>query len=304
MRIYLHIGYPKTATTWLQKKLFPFVKNFAFVERNDIMDELINPYALKFNPKKARKFFLEKYGDHLILSLEGFLGTNFSFGLNGYLTKEHAQRLQSTFPEAKIIVFIRRQQDIIASSYSQYIVGGGTYSINHYLKNHSEISLSRISLFSYQYYEYHYSIRLYRELFSAENVGIYLYEDFKHDNKSFMNRFLKENNFEINQESFDFGKETERYRKGLIKLSFLANLFTSEKMLNKYYIFHFPYWFRLYKPILKRWNRYKIFGKRPGTLQILGKKNNAQLSEYYRDSNQLLVDEFGLKSIIKHNYPL
>lgn len=304
MQIYLHIGYPKTATTWLQKKFFPFVNDFAFVKREDILNELIHPYGLNFNPQKARDFFITRYGSKLILSLEGFLGTNFNFGVNGYLTKEHAHRLYAVFPEAVIIMFIRRQQDIIASAYYQYLVGGGTYSITKYLKDHSETRLSRLSLFSYPFFEYHYTISLYEQLFSKDRVNVYLYEEFKSDNNSFLEKFIKDNNFKLIQKEIDLGKETERYRAGVLKLSYLSNLFTAEKMLNKYYLVNLPYWFRLYKPVLARLNRFSIFGSRPDTLKILGKKNYDLINEYYKDSNRKLLYDFGMEQIRKYNYPL
>jgi hypothetical protein len=63
-------------------------------------------------------------------------------------------------------------------------------------------------------------------------------------------------------------------------------------------------WFNISRPILARLDRFKIFGPRPDTKAILGKKNYDFITEYYKKSNQILLNEFGITDITKYNYPL
>ena len=142
--------------------------------KKDIYRQFFQPYALNFDAKKSRSYLIEKYGDQFVISDEAFIGNTFNFGLNGYITKEHALRIKDTFPTAKIILFIRNQPDIIASTYCQYIAGGGTYSFHSYINRDGYARDTGLGLFSYDFYEYDRTLGLYYELFGKRNVSIYL----------------------------------------------------------------------------------------------------------------------------------
>lgn len=304
MSILIHIGYPKTATTWFQKSFFPSIKkDYNIVSREDIVEYLIRPNALDFNARKARSYFIEKYGTSCILSFEGFAGTTHNFGLHGYMTKEHALRLHSTFPEAKIILFIRRQADLIASSYTQYITGGGTFSINKFLYRPYFIGLNSLPLFSLKFFEFDKIIRLYYNLFSKENVDVYLYEEFAENTAEFIQNFSKRYQICLPDEPISFKPLKIRLRKGMKYMYLVCNLFSSRKMLNKYYLINIPYWFAIYKPVLAFLNNFRIFGKAPSSRQILGKKNYEKIIGYYKTSNTILDKEFDIKKLKKYNYP-
>lgn len=305
MSIVIHIGYPKTATTWFQKNFFPYVQSsHTNIPREEIVSKIIHPHALYIDAKDIRAYFISKYGQNLILSLEGFIGTTHNFGLNGYMTKEHAQRIHQIFPEAEIILFIRRQQDIIASSYYQYIRGGGTYGLNKYLNKSYYRGLNGLPLFSYNFFEYDKVMGVYAGLFGKKQLHTYLYEEFETNNDSFVMDFSESFGLNIDFSNVVYNREKQKLRLGIKWLHQMANLFTARKMLNKYYVMHVPLWFNIYKPILQKMNRYKIFGKRPSTLQILGRKNLNLIEEHYRESNKRLITDYGLEAIKKYNYPL
>ena len=304
MITYLHIGYPKTGTTWFQKNFFPEVENFSLVNREDIVDNLVHCDALNFDPTKVRGFMNSKYSSNRILSLEGFLGTTHNFGLNGYLSKEHANRLKEVFPDATIILFIRKQHDIISSFYYQYITGGGTYSINKYLNNKYFRGLNGLPLFSYRFFEYDKILDYYNNLFPNGKVDVFLYEEFRENPKLFLKNFCKKYIFNVDLEKIDYSYQKQRLRKGLKNLYRFANLFTSRKMLNKYYLINLPYWYDIYKPFFRDLNEKKIFGNRPNSWQILGKKNYTFISNYYKETNNRLIKEFNLQGIRKYDYPI
>lgn len=304
MITYLHIGYPKTGTTWFQKNFFPNVENYDIVNREDIVNNLIHCNALDFNPLTVRDFINSKYQNNKILSLEGFVGTTHNFGLNGYLAKEHANRLKLVFPEADIILFIREQHDIISSFYYQYITGGGTFSVDKYLNRKYFFGLNGLPLFSYNFFEYDKIIDLYCHLFSKKKVHVFLYEDFQENTGKFLDNFCKRFNLVVDLEDLNYNYQKQRLRKGLKNLYRFANLFTSRKMLNKYYLINLPYWYDLYKPVLRDLNDMKIFGKRPDSRKILGSENYDFITEYYKKSNKRLIQDFNLQRIKKYDYPI
>lgn len=299
-----HIGYPKTATSWLQSSLFPIVKNAHYIPRGDTARAFVQCSHWEFDPERIRNKFMNLSNKQLIFSLEGFLGTTHNYGLGGYMTVEHANRIKKTFPEAKIVLFIRRQTDIISSSYAQYIKGGGTHGIRKFLYHQSLKNLGGLTLFSWQYYEYHYIIRLYQDLFGEKNVFIFLFEDFVRNKKDFVRSFCLKLGLEADHENIALLQINPGYRRIIKWIAMITNRFTERKMPNKYYILHIPGWFRFSKKILLRLNRYKIFGKYLNSRDYLSKKIRQDIENYYRKSNNILISEFKLENIQDHNYPL
>lgn len=300
----IHIGYPKTATTWFQRKFYPSIKNIEFINRQVISDVIINPRGFLFNKQKATDA-LSNSSSRLIICEEMLIGSNHSGGNHDLFTKEIAQRLKSTFEEAQIILFVRNQADMIASSYCQYIKQGGTYSINNYLfPKKDSILHDRINYFSFDFFKYENAIRYYQQLFGKENAHIYVYEDFTSNHKAFLNSFCQNHNFDIDLNKLDFSKENERYGTLSLKLLRFLNIFTKKNVLNKYYLINIPHWHVFSRRVINQLNRLRIFRSSPSSIKILGEKNFQYIQEYYKTSNQTLIEEFDLNQIKKHNYPL
>ena len=299
-----HIGYPKTATSWLQKCLFPYVSNYYYVPRGDTARSFVQCSHWDFDPTSVRKKFSEFSDKPLLFSLEGFIGTAHNFGLNGYMTVEHAHRIKRAYPDAKIVLFIRRQPDIIASSYAQYIKGGGTHSIKKFLYHQSLRNLGGLMLFNWQYFEYHHVIKFYRDLFGRESVHVFLFEEFVHNKSEFIESFCTKLGLEVNNPDISFFKVNPGYRRMIKWTAMITNRFTERKMPNKYYFLHIPGWFRFSKRILLRLNRYGIFGKYPGSRDYIPRKIHNEIQEYYKKSNDILITDFQMEKLKEYNYPL
>lgn len=299
----IHIGYPKTGTTWFQRVYFPYVQNATYVSRRETVEAFVRPNSLEFNSNVVRDTYKKLYSGKLIFSLEGLSGTTHNFGLNGYLTKEHAIRLKDTFPEAKIILFIRSQFDMIASAYMQYIKGGGTQSLKKYIYHKNFRNINCLTMFSFKHYEYHNIIELYHKLFGKENVHVFLYEDFSENNKSFLVNFSDVFGFQINLDNINYTKVNRSYRWFIRYIALVTNRFTEKKMLNKYYILHIPRWFEFSKRVLNYMNHFKIFGKYLTSRDILKEKYYNYINEYYKHSNHILVKKYNLTNITEYNYP-
>jgi hypothetical protein len=116
-----------------------------------------------------------------VVSLERLAGHPFA---GGWDSKELAERLQAVWPQGSILVVIREQRAVIASSYRQYVRAGGACSIERYLEP-PERGRERVRLFDFGHYAYDRLIRLYHELFAPERVHVALYEELERDPAAF-----------------------------------------------------------------------------------------------------------------------
>jgi len=152
--IYIHVGLPKTGTTFLQEEIFK-----------------------KMKVRYIRGVDFRKYCFHrdkkTIISEETLSGDPYSKVDNRYIIAENLHKL---FPDAKIIVGLRNPKDLIESLKSQYIRGGGVFK-TLYINP------------SYVYGQKEY-VNYLKSLFS--DVFVYDYDkDIKRDKKSFVERLCE-----------------------------------------------------------------------------------------------------------------
>lgn len=194
MRPLLHIGYHKTGTTWLQKRLFPDAEaGFSFVA--DPMAVLFNFFPVEpfsFRPEAARNRFereilgAESQGLVPVISHERLSGSPYA---GGHDSRAVADRLASVFPEARVLVAIREQKSVILSIYKQYVRWGGAASLEQFLD--PPTGVNRIPVFRYGFYEYHHLIGYYKSIFGAENVLVLPYELLRASHEDFLGRMCK-----------------------------------------------------------------------------------------------------------------
>ena len=296
----IHIGFPKTASTWLQENLFPLVRNMDVASTEEIFQWIIRPHAFHFDAEKVRNYFLTRYKKPLIISQENLLGFMNLGGHNGVMTKELGQRLHDVFPEARIIIFTRNQTDLIASAYFNYVQNGGTYGINKFLFHQANKSL----LFSFHYLEFDKLITYYHSLFGEENVHVFPYEKLQSNPQKFIRSFIETFDLEILQEAIDFSPKNKRYRAGLLRMVRLLNIFTHERTLYKYYCISIPGWYSTTRRLYKRMNAWKVFGRYPSSAHILGVKNVEYIRNFYRESNASLQRLLPSEKLAELGYPM
>jgi hypothetical protein len=184
----IHIGYHKTGTTWLRHRLFNREDlKFHLVSRySHEMGALLHPHALDFDPNACRRRFTETIdrcdgeGRIAVIMHERLSGDPHS---GGYDSKEMAERLHRTFPEARILIGIREQRSMILSCYKQYLKYGGACSLQDYVNAKRD---HRLPLFSQAHFRYHRLIAHYRTLFGASRVLVQPYEKFRSDPASYV----------------------------------------------------------------------------------------------------------------------
>lgn len=120
----LHVGLHKTATTFLQKSVWPNVDKFTYLTRpytqhNRAFNKMQYADDSVYNKEEVIEELRRINATQLLLSDESFSGKPVFFS---YINRSLiARRLKELFPTADIIVFLRDQRDICLSHYSSYI---------------------------------------------------------------------------------------------------------------------------------------------------------------------------------------
>lgn len=185
--VVVHVGYHKTGSSWLQEELFPVLEDVAVpLDFGTILEAIVTPHPFVFDEAK----FWDEYGATLraaasktnvtVLSSERLSGSPHS---GGYDSRILTQRIQRLFPEAKILVVVREQMQMIASNYREYIRGGGTCSLKRYLNppvaNHRP-------MFDPDYFRYDKFVEQYYEAFGTDQVKVLPFEWLKARPKRFV----------------------------------------------------------------------------------------------------------------------
>lgn len=197
----LHLGLHKTGTTFLQRNIFPNLRNYKLITRpytqhNYAFNKMQYADDSLFSYKEIKEEIREFSNNNLIISDESFSGKPIMFS---HINRSQiAKRLSTLFPDAIAILFIRNQSDILFSLYNQYVKMGGVHTINEFLwtpsRNYSysnyihetlmdKYTFPMNTLFyntnewnvNIDIYNYYELITMYRTYF--KRMEIFLYED-------------------------------------------------------------------------------------------------------------------------------
>ena len=172
----IHIGYHKTASTWLQEELFSSEVFDLVASKEEIRDQIILP-----GPFAETKLECTSTDKVAVISSERLSGSPFS---GGYDTKLIADRLYQQNPEAKILIIVRDQVEMIHSCYLQHIRVGGSFSLEDFL-NPPQRFRGVVPSFSFEYFRYIELIDYYTELWGKDNVLVLDYSLFQQEPQKF-----------------------------------------------------------------------------------------------------------------------
>jgi len=195
----IHIGYPKTASSWLQADIFanhstgfcvPWVNQQGLCHAAS--DLFINCDV--FSQTAASEFFLPgleiaaKQQLTPVLSNE-FLSGGFFFTPPNYhpsLPGEIATRLHSVFPSAKILIVIREQKAMLISAYRQMLIMGHSLSIAEFI-NTGDKKITHPTVGNLVNLKFDEIIEKYQEVFTPNNVLVLPLEILIKDKNLFFN---------------------------------------------------------------------------------------------------------------------
>lgn len=187
----IHVGYHKTATSWMQQRLFTPEHGFAQIaDHTEVFAHVVQPHGFHFDPAGLRKRIdtrLEKLGANrtAVISSEILSGHPF-FG--GRESDAHAERLLRIAPGAKILISIRDQMRILPSVYMQYLLRGGTMRPDQFFAG-----IDRPGYFGFtpRHFEYDHFVAHYQRLFGAGNVHVLTQESLKKDAEGAVRRLAR-----------------------------------------------------------------------------------------------------------------
>jgi hypothetical protein len=241
----VHVGYHKTATTWFQKSIWPSLESHDWIPRKVTQQALLEPPGMHFDPAEARRVLgLGSRTRPVVLSEENLSGYIHNGGLHGLLGPEMVRRIHRVLPEARIVIFVRNQPDIVRASYSQYVAGGGTFGLDKYLHTYERVygalkAPFKAPAFEWEHFEYDRLISLYDRAFGRENVFVYPYEWLRQPDMLFQRL---ETDLAIRfpeGASEKGGANVSHSEKGMNALRF-ANRFTRQSVANKDWVMDPP----------------------------------------------------------------
>lgn len=187
----VHIGFHKTGTTFLQRRVFN-QPSLGFdlvwsVGNGWPAEHFVLTDAYSFEPEAVRTHFEECRADPdliPVISHEILSGNEMQGKYHGEMV---AGRLAQTFPNARILIGIREQVGMVLSLYGQYIRDGGVYDLHDFFKVEVDRPGFR-SICRPEHLEYHRTYRHYEALFGAENVCVLPIELLARDPQSYLDR--------------------------------------------------------------------------------------------------------------------
>ncbi|MCO6499335.1 MAG: hypothetical protein J5I47_03040 [Vicingus serpentipes] len=304
---------PRTGTTFLQRKVFPFIENHQFYglpysHYSEAFHKMMYMDESLYNENEFIKEINSLKGDNIILSNENFIGQSLFFYHSNRSRTAH--RLHKAMPNATIILYLRNQIDLLKSLYLITVGWKENKSLDEFVwtkrnpytltdnyngnNNYGEKDAYYSTFNSHEHldgYIYNPLIKLYKELFP--NVEIILYEDFISDPDKVQKRLEGIFNTNFNAEIVNSFKNKELLNQGVNKrqADWLSKInkwddvvkdsdFNS-KALNR----------------LKRWVKNNV--KSDQKLDFSPEKKEI-ITNFYRPHNQQLAKDF--PELELHNY--
>jgi len=186
--IYFHIGFHKTGTTFLQRKIFLNNKKFNLL--NDFQtpwhDEIIRKFILvpysNINYSKFRNKINSRCDERInIISAERLSGHP---GSGGYDSYEIARKIKRLYPKANIIINTRGKEDFKISCYKQLVKEGYCGRYEDFVDSQNW----KLAGPNKYYFNQDRLVKHYISLFGNENVLSQNFETFKDKPELFMEK--------------------------------------------------------------------------------------------------------------------
>jgi len=193
--IILHIGLHKTGTSSLQRHYFPACKNLNLLttripEVYEFIHMITKKDPIYFDKKIAYELIRNKLSHEYptLISNEMLSGPPYSGVIEAGL--DHRSpiilNLRNVFPNAKVIIVLRRQDGLARSFYRQYLKSGGTKRIRRFYGMEGKHRLPLMSRDRFLFLPY---IDLIKSSFPS-GVSIMLFEEMVADQATFLSKII------------------------------------------------------------------------------------------------------------------
>lgn len=187
--ILFHVGFHKTGTTWMQRRVFVPKRDFLpAMSHAEVRDLITGPNRLLYDPEPARSHIAKTQSSRssateaqVVISSELMCGNPFSG--NRELV-DFAHRIQEIGLPTKILITVREQVSMIVATYAQYIKRGGTFSLDTFLGR----APHGFERFDTSVLQYDQVLRLYQGLFGGDRVCLVPHEAIVSNRLEEMNR--------------------------------------------------------------------------------------------------------------------
>jgi hypothetical protein len=179
-----HVGYHKTASTWLQLSVFPHLAGLRFADARlrrlgiTIATVARGAFAAE-GARRAVSEIASASGERILLSNEGLSGSLWDGDDSGLRS---AERLARVLPGARILLLVRRQDEMLRSIHAQYVNEGGTRSLDDFVTGGPVEG----SCFRLRHLEYDRLAARYAELFGGDRVRVVPYERLRAEPDAFL----------------------------------------------------------------------------------------------------------------------
>lgn len=182
MSVVIHVGCPKTASTALQRHVFPSLPNCVAATPSDPLFRVLSTNLWTATDEEFRAATFRAYVDELaqqapsvVLSREDWVRTRERW--TGQETGDRsADRLARIAPDARILVVIRSQPEMMQSMYGQYLRVGGRERIDVWADSVLDRSMLHFDCL----------VARYRKRFGVDAVKVMLFEQFAADPVAFL----------------------------------------------------------------------------------------------------------------------
>jgi hypothetical protein len=188
-----HIGFHKTASSTLQHQFFPACANLNLMTTlkpnvREFIQLVTRQDPLYFNPNEARAILGRELSDREVnlLSNESLSGPPYSGVIEWGLDHRSPvlANLHAAYPDADVIVVLRRQDGLARSLYRQYVKRGGTARIQRFFGMDGSGKPPLMSLDRFRYLPL---LRYLRAHFKSR-ILILTFEEFVRDQDGFLDR--------------------------------------------------------------------------------------------------------------------
>ncbi len=199
--VLFHVGLPKAASSFLQRRVFPAVTDATFLHptsanRGRLPAIFASSTAFLAEPEAARRAIREAAQAKVIISAESFVGDPYDSFCDHDV---RAAGLKALWPEAAILLVIRRQDHFCRSLFGQALRKGFPYAPARFLRLDSGqgTAESRTRNFDYRAADLDRMVRRYESLFGEAKVHVLPLELLAENAAAFVTAVLSVDNYEL-----------------------------------------------------------------------------------------------------------